>query len=69
MKNINLLKNKIGDEGFEAIKIAFEGNENLKLDYFKSSNKKEINILIGKINQEGLTIVPTKLYFYKGKFL
>lgn len=30
-------------------------------------NKKEINSLIGKINQEGLTIVPTKLYFYKGK--
>ena len=30
-------------------------------------NKKEINKLIGKINQEGLTIVPTKLYFFKGK--
>tara|TARA_A100001011_G_scaffold389394_1_gene470815 strand:- start:74 stop:547 length:474 start_codon:yes stop_codon:yes gene_type:complete len=29
--------------------------------------KKEINKLIGKINQEGLTIVPTKLYFFKGK--
>jgi len=23
--------------------------------------------LIGKINQEGLTLVPTKLYFQKGK--
>ncbi len=30
-------------------------------------NKKEINKLIGKINQEGLTIIPTKLYFTKGK--
>ena len=30
-------------------------------------NKKEINKLIGRINQEGLTIVPTKLYFFKGK--
>ncbi len=30
-------------------------------------NKKEINKLIGSINQEGLTIVPIKLYFYKGK--
>ena len=30
-------------------------------------NKKEINKLIGRINQEGLTIVPTKLYFLKGK--
>ena len=29
--------------------------------------KREINKLIGKINQEGLTIVPTKLYFLKGK--
>ena len=29
--------------------------------------KKEINKLIGRINQEGLTIVPTKLYFVKGK--
>ena len=30
-------------------------------------NKKEINKLIGKINQEGLTIIPTKMYFKKGK--
>ena len=29
--------------------------------------RKEINKLSGKINQEGLTIVPTKLYFLKGK--
>ena len=29
--------------------------------------RKEINKLIGKINQEGLTLVPTKLYFQKGK--
>ena len=26
-------------------------------------NKKEINKLIGRINQEGLTLIPTKLYF------
>ena len=26
-----------------------------------------INKLIGKINKDGLTIVPTKLYFIKGK--
>ena len=30
-------------------------------------NKKEINKLIGRINQEGLTIIPTKMYFLKGK--
>ena len=29
--------------------------------------KKEINKLIGKIHQEGLTLVPTRLYFLKGK--
>ena len=23
--------------------------------------------MIGRINQEGLTIIPTKMYFYKGK--
>ena len=30
-------------------------------------NRREINKVIGKINQEGLTIVPTKIYFKKGK--
>ena len=30
-------------------------------------NKKEINKLIGKIQREGFTIVPTKMYFKKGK--
>ena len=29
--------------------------------------KKEINKLIGRINQEGLTLIPTKMYFVKGK--
>ena len=30
-------------------------------------NKREINKLIGKVNREGFTIVPTKMYFRKGK--
>ena len=30
-------------------------------------NRREINKLIGRINQEGLTLIPTKLYFVKGK--
>ena len=30
-------------------------------------NRKEINKLIGRINQEGLTLIPTKLFFVKGK--
>ena len=30
-------------------------------------NKKEINKLIGRMNKEGFTLVPTKMYFKKGK--
>ena len=30
-------------------------------------NKKEINKLIGKMQRDGLTLVPTKMYFKKGK--
>ncbi len=30
-------------------------------------NRKEINKLIGKMNEDGLTLVPTKMYFKKGK--
>ena len=30
-------------------------------------NKREINKLIGKMQRDGLTIVPTKMYFKKGK--
>ena len=30
-------------------------------------NKREVNKLIGKINREGFTIIPTKMYFKKGK--
>ena len=30
-------------------------------------NKKEINKLIGKVNREGFTLIPTKMYFKKGK--
>ena len=40
-----------------------EPNRNRKL----LLNKKEINKLIGRINREGLTLIPTKLYFKKGK--
>ena len=30
-------------------------------------NKKEINKLIGRVHREGYTLIPTKLYFKKGK--
>ena len=29
--------------------------------------KREINKLIGRVNREGFTLIPTKLYFKKGK--
>ena len=40
-----------------------EPNRNRKL----LLNKKEISKLIGRINREGFTLIPTKLYFKKGK--
>ena len=30
-------------------------------------NKKEINKLIGKVNRDGFTLIPTKMYLKKGK--
>ena len=30
-------------------------------------NRKEINKLLGKVNREGFTLIPTKMYFKKGK--
>ena len=30
-------------------------------------NRKEINKLVGKMQKDGLTLVPTKMYFKKGK--
>ena len=42
-------------------------NHNPKEDRKLLLKKKEINKLIGRINQDGLTLIPTKLYFSKGK--
>ena len=42
-------------------------NHDPKSDRKLLLNRKEINKLIGRINQEGLTIIPTKMYFNKGK--
>jgi len=30
-------------------------------------NRKEINKLIGRVNEDGLTLIPTKMYFRKGR--
>ena len=40
-----------------------EPNRNRKL----LLNKKEINKLIGRIHRDGYTLIPTKLYFKRGK--
>ena len=42
-------------------------NHNPKGDRKLLLKRKEINKLIGRINQEGLTLIPTKMYFVKGK--
>jgi|TARA_B110001452_G_scaffold70613_1_gene57018 SsrA-binding protein len=42
-------------------------NHNPKEDRKLLLNRREINKLIGKINQDGLTVIPTKMYFLKGK--
>ncbi len=42
-------------------------NHNPKGDRKLLLKKKEINKLIGRINQDGLTLIPTKMYFLNGK--
>ena len=42
-------------------------NHNPKGDRKLLLNRKEINKLIGRINREGFTLIPTKIYFKKGK--
>ena len=42
-------------------------NHNPKSERKLLLKRREINKLIGRINQEGLTIIPTKMYFFKGK--
>ena len=42
-------------------------NHDPKSDRKLLLKRKEINKLIGMINQDGLTLVPTRLYFQKGK--
>ena len=54
--HISLLTNK------QAIQITIPLDERKLL-----FNKKEINKLIGKMQRDGLTLVPTKMYFKKGK--
>ena len=42
-------------------------NHNPKSERKLLLNRKEINKIIGKINEDGFSLVPTKMYFKKGK--
>ena len=48
-------------------KQASRSNHNPTDDRKLLLNKKEINKLIGKMQTDGFTLVPTKMYFKKGK--
>jgi len=48
-------------------KEASYSNHNPKDERKLLFNRREINKLIGKVNKEGLTLIPTKMYFKKGK--
>ena len=48
-------------------KEASYSNHNPREDRKLLLNKTEINKLIGKVNKEGFTLIPTKLYFKKGR--
>jgi len=50
-----------------AYKQASYTNHNPTDDRKLLLNRREINKLIGKVNKEGLTLIPTKMYFKKGK--
>ena len=50
-----------------AYKEASYSNHNPTSERKLLFNKKEINKLIGKVNKEGFTLIPTKLYFKKGR--
>ena len=51
----------------QSYKEASYSNHNPREDRKLLLNKTEINKLIGKINKEGFTLIPTKLYFKKGR--
>ena len=71
------LKDLMGISLDEPLEINEELNEDIDVPNFSSSennadlklllSKKQINKIIGKINQEGLTVVPVRMYFnHKG---
>ena len=66
---INEQKGEIFINNFEIISVQknFDGKKKFKTVKKLLLNKREINKLMGRINREGFTLIPTKLYFKKGK--
>ena len=50
-----------------AYKQASYSNHNPEDERKLLFSKREINKLIGKVNRDGFTLIPTKMYFKKGK--
>ena len=65
--NISLAVNLLINSHIPLYRQSSYNNHDPKGDRKLLLNRKEINKLIGRINQEGLTLIPTKLYFLKGK--
>ena len=72
VNNVNLKIEKKGEivlinSHIASYKQASYSNHNPTDERKLLLNKREINKLIGKMQRDGLTIVPTKMYFKKGK--
>ena len=66
-KNISIAINLLINSHIPLYRQSSYNNHNPKGERKLLLKRKEINKLIGRINQEGLTIIPTKMYFVKGK--
>ena len=67
IKSVRNGKVSIADSHIPLYKEASYSNHNPYAERKLLLNKREINKLIGKMNQDGLTLVPTRMYFKKGK--
>ena len=74
--NVNIAESYAIEKGGEIVLINSHISSNKQASYSNHNptddrklllNKKEINKLIGKMQIDGFTLVPTKMYFKKGK--
>ena len=66
-KNIEKTKSILINSHISSYKQASYSNHNPTDERKLLLNKKEIDKLIGKMQRDGFTIEPTKMYFKKGK--